>query len=73
MSVNIEELDIIWQPQIMLVQDLSIIVFYLKSLSNTQSYLNYTHVYLYLIHANSLTNNTNFGAPNTKKGWVVFF
>ena len=30
---------------------------YLKSKTNTQSYLKYTHVYIYLIHANSLTNN----------------
>ena len=29
----------------------------LKPLSNTQSYLKYTHVYLDLNHANSLTNN----------------
>ena len=29
----------------------------LKSLSNTLSYLKYTQVYLYLNHANSLTNN----------------
>ena len=27
-----------------------------KSLSNTQSYFKYTHIYLYLNHANSLTN-----------------
>ena len=29
-----------------------------KSLSNTQSYLKYMHVYLYLNHTNSLTNKS---------------
>ena len=31
----------------------------LKSLSNTQSYLKYKHVYIYLNHANSFTKLTN--------------
>ena len=34
-------------------------IFMDKSLSNTQSYLKYTHVYLYLNYANSLTNTEN--------------
>ena len=31
---------------------------YLKSLSNIQSFLKYSHVYLYLNHSNSLSNDT---------------
>ena len=44
----------------MLLLDLYITVLCLKSLSKTQSYLKYTHVYLYLNHANSLTNYNIF-------------
>ena len=42
-------------------------VLYLKSLSNTQKYLKYTHVYLYLNHANSLTNSI----PLNKKLFII--
>ena len=44
-------------------------VLYLKYLSNTSSYLNYTHVYLYLNDANSLSKNKT----NVKKIIVHFY
>ena len=42
----------------MLAFRLQIIRAFHQHLSNTQSYLRYTHVDLYLNHANSLTNTT---------------
>ena len=37
---------------------------YLKSLSNIQSYVKYTHVYLYLNYANSLINTSLYTKDN---------
>ena len=55
------------QTKLMLLQTPVNTVLYLKSLSNTQSYKKYTNVYLYLNHANSLTNKfytKGFYVPN---------